>query len=274
MSMRSLKDLLRLGPSAEEEEPPEVPPTLEQSVMPDQQRDKLERDIIILEDEYEEKEKRVQREAEKQAQVAAEDSLKDLHVIRMGVCPKCGEHLNEHLFATICEACGWNTFEVPHRSPVRIHLRDTAVPLEGERCYILPAGDIIVIRNDVVIAKITKAAVSWIEYLWTEEEITQRYKQVVNRLKLTCGWCNGPADPHQDGFSLVQIAFGTNQERYVFCSKECYEAFRQMYPSRVHRNCYETKCAECDLCVKRYDDEDDSMRMLAKDFLKLKVLKK
>lgn len=269
--MRKLNEIL--GWAKNTAEAVDQPP-LENVVLPDQQRDRLERDIIILEDEYGEKEKRLQREAEKQVQGAAEDSIKELHVVQMGVCPRCGEHLNEHLFATICKACGWNTFEVPQRGPVRVHLRENNVPVEGEHCYVLTTGDVFVIRNDVVSAKVPKDAVSWIEYVWSEEEIAQRYKQVIDRLKITCGWCNGPADPDQDGFCLAQVAFGTSQERYVFCSSACYEAFRKMYPPRVHRNCYETKCSECTLCTKRYDDESDGIRMIAKDFLKIKNLKK
>src|SRR5450830_1288686 len=108
--MRTLKQIFRLGENLEENVNQS---TLESLVLPNQQRDLLERDITILEDEYGEKEKRLHEEAEKQVQGAAEDSVKDLHVIQMGMCPRCGEHLNEHLFATICIACGWNTFEVP-----------------------------------------------------------------------------------------------------------------------------------------------------------------
>ena len=44
-----------------------------------------------------------------------------------------------------------------------------------------------------------------------------------------------------------------------------------MYPSRVHRNCYERKCADCDLCIKRHDDDDaEGVRLIAKDFLILR----
>jgi len=245
---------------------------LQNTVLPDQQRDKLEKDILILDDEFGLKEKRVHKEAERQVQDAAEDSLKQLHVIQMGLCPRCGEHLNENLFATVCEACGWNTYEVPARGPVRIHLRTSETPIEGDRCYVTATGDVFLMKNDVVIAKISKSAVNWIEYIWTEAEIAQRYRQVVDRLKITCSWCEKEADPKQEGFCLVQVAFGSCQERYVFCSQECYEAFRKMYPSRVHRNCYERRCAECDLCTKRYDDESEGVRMIAKDFIKVKNL--
>jgi len=270
-AVRALKKILGLDEKSQDE--PEPSP-LESLLLPDQQRDNLERDITILEDEYGEKAKRLHEEAEKQVQDAAEDSVKDLHVIQMGMCPRCGEHLSEHLYATICKACGWNTFEVPQHGPVRVHLRDKANIIEGEHCYVLTTGDIFVVHNDVVIAKVPHDNVSWIEYVWTDEEISQRYKQTVARLKITCAWCNGPADPEKEGFSLVQVAFGATQERYVFCSSECYEAFRKMYPSRVHRNCYETKCADCNLCVKRYDDENDGIRLIAKDLLKIKNVKK
>ena len=36
----------------------------------------------------------------------------------------------------------------------------------------------------------------------------------------------------------------------------------ERYPSRVHRNCYETDCAECDLCTKRYDTTLDSFQVV------------
>ena len=69
---------------------------------------------------------------------------------------------------------------------------------------------------------------------------------------------------------MVHIAFGATQERYCFCSDDCYEAFRQMYPARVHRNCYERACDTCDLCIKRYRDEAEGIRTLAKDLLRMK----
>lgn len=267
--MRNLFEILGLGRESGRDA---LQSPLQNTVLPDQQRDKLEKDILILDDEFGLKEKRLHKEAEKQVQFAAEDSLKQLHVIQMGLCPRCGEHLNESLFATVCQACGWNTYEVPTRGPVRVHLSVSPAPIEGDRCFATATGEVFLVKNDVVIAKINKNAVSWIEYIWTNEEIAQRYRQVMDRLKITCNWCEKDADPNKEGFALVQAAFGSCQERYIFCSQECYEAFRKMYPSRVHRNCYERKCVDCDLCIKRYDDESDGIRMIAKDFIKVKNL--
>jgi len=80
---------------------------------------------------------------------------------------------------------------------------------------------------------------------------------------IVCSWCAQTADPGADGFHLCQIAFGADQERYCFCCDDCFEAFRKMYPSRVHRNCYERSCEGCEWCHKRYENEREGIRALA-----------
>ena len=72
-----------------------------------------------------------------------------------------------------------------------------------------------------------------------------------------CAWCNTPCRPEKDGFHLVHVALGAFQERHSFCSDECFEAFRRMYPARVHRDCYERSCRDCDFCIKRFTDESE-----------------
>ncbi len=267
--MAKLKDLLGLG-----QDPP--PPddlitggeeTLGKTLLQEDQQEDLEQDISILDDGDGSTEQRLQKVAEKEVQTAAEESLKKLHVIQLGRCPLCGEHLRQHLFATICEACGWHNFDTPKNGPVRVHLRGGAGVVEGERCYTVKTGIALVLNRDVVVAKVPRDGYDWIEYIWRDEDIEQRHKQVADRLSVSCGWCSGRADVSKDGFHLVHIAFGATQERYCFCSDECYEAFRKMYPARVHRDCYERNCSECNLCLKRYGDEEEGIRMLAKDYL-------
>ncbi len=239
---------------------------LETPLLPEDERAHLKRDMEWLGDD-DTANLRLQREAEQQMQTAVEDSVKRVHIFNMGRCPNCNERLAQHLFAAICEKCGWKTFERPRNGPVRVHLQGGNMPINGENCY-NTLDTLVVLKDNAVIALIPRRSVAWVEYVWSESEMQQRYKQLIAAQEIRCGWCDGPADPEKEGFNLVQLALGTSQERYVFCSDPCYEAFRKMYPSRVHRNCYERNCAECNLCVKRYEDEAEGVRVLAKDFLR------
>jgi ribosomal protein L32 len=212
-------------------------------------------------------EEKLHKRAQKAIVSAAESSLQRIHAIKLGRCPECGHHIRQHLFASICDHCGWNTYEVPRQGSVRVHLSNAQTPVEGERCYVLKSGTVLVVDNDVVRARIPTESVSWVEYLWTPSELASLNRQVLDRMSLLCAWCQKEANPEKDGFHMAQVAFGAAQERYCFCCDECYEAFRKMYPARVHRNCYERDCATCNLCLKRYSDDDDGVRMLAKDYL-------
>lgn len=266
--MSKWRSMLGFGLLTPEPEPDEEP--LEKVLLQEEQQKALEQDISILEDEDGSREERLQKEAEKEVQNAAEDSFKKLHVIQMGRCPVCGEHLHQHLFASICESCGWHTFDSPLNGPVKVHLKNRSEPLQGDRVYVIKTGFLLVVQNDLVVAKVPSDAYDYIEYIWDENEIDQRHRGVVERMRLSCGWCAKNANPAEDGFHLVHVAFGTTQERYTFCSDECYEAFRNMYPARVHRDCFNRNCSECNLCVKRYSDEGEGIRLLAKDYLRIK----
>ena len=263
-----LKNLLRYSKNDQREsDKVDIDEQKRAAILQEEQQEQFDHDMSILDGENRVREERLHKEAEKKVQTAAEDSLKRLHVIQRGRCPVCGEHLRKHLFASICDACGWHTFDVPRNGPVRVHLSNDEGIIEGERCYVVKTGSVIVLEKDVVTAKIPAKAVSWVEYVWDDNDIRQRHKQVLDQTMILCGWCNREADPEKEGFHLVHVAFGGTQERYCFCSDQCYEAFRKMYPARVHRNCYERNCAGCNLCIRRYSDDSDGMQMLAKDYL-------
>lgn len=250
----------------------EEAPTAERATkafLPDEQRANFELDIALLEDEDGTQEQRLLKVAEREVFSAAEESLKRLHVIKMGRCPVCGEHLSQHISANICESCGWNRYDTPKSGTVRVHLRQTESTIEGDHAYVLKGGDCLVVKGDVVLARIPASSFSWVEYVWSDTELEQRQKTFTDHLQIACGWCGGLCDTGKDGFHLVHVAFGVSQERYCFCSDECYEAFRRMYPARVHRNCYDRNCNDCNFCVKRYGDEADGIRMIAKDFLRM-----
>ncbi len=248
---------------------PDAENELSGSLIHEAELEQYDHDLRIVASHSGDVEEKVQRKAQKVIRTAAEDSLQRMHAIKMGRCPDCGHHIRQHLFASICDNCGWHTFDVPHQGGVRVHLNGAGQPVEGDRCYVMKTGVVLVVVADVVQAKIPTSSVSWIEYLWNEKEIGFRHRQVLDRMSLLCAWCNQEANPDQDGFHMAQVAFGSTQERYCFCSDECYEAFRKMYPARVHRNCYERDCSTCDLCIKRYSDDEDGVRMLAKDYLKV-----
>ncbi len=258
------------GGSPETVSPVQTAPMLPNASIADDDVSRLEEDRRILDahgGSYHEN--RVQREVEREVRSAAEISLKRLHVIQRGRCPKCGERIRQHLTTAVCDSCGWFSFDAPRKGPVRVHLKN-ADPIQGDRIYVVESGDVLVLRNDVVLARVPAASVVWLEYEWSESEILDRRRQLFERMNVLCGWCNRVADPESEGFHLVQAAFGATQERYCFCSDPCYEAFRKMYPARVHRDCYERACATCDLCIKRYDDEASGLLTLPKDLLNIK----
>lgn len=264
--MMSWKDLFTRNRAREAAEPEDI---LEKGLLQEEQQERFEQDVSLLDDEDGSREQRLHKEAEREVQSAAANSIRKLHVIQMGRCPVCGEHLSQHLFASVCEACGWHTFDVPRNGAVRVHMKERAEPIDAERCYVMKSGIVLAVKDDLVVAKIPAHAYTHIEYLWDKDEIDQRHRSVVERLNLLCGWCNKSVDPYTDGFHLVHVAFGASQDRYCFCSDECYEAFRKMYPARVHRDCYNRNCAECNLCIKRYGDEAEGLRVLAKDYLSI-----
>ena len=266
MNIDRIRELLGFEAEAADGKKDEAEP-LNVVLLHEDQKQQLESDISILEVEDEDIEEKVHKEAEKTVVSAAEDSLKRLHVIQMGRCPECGGHISRHLFASICEDCGWNEYDMPRGGPVRLHLKGRPEPIAGDRAYPVKDGCVLLVRDEVVVARVGRDSVSWIEYGWTKEEIDARHRQVLERLNILCSWCNKTCDPDRDGFHMAQVAFGATQERHTFCSDECFEAFRKMYPARVDRDCYERNCAECNLCVKRYDDETNSLRLLAKDYL-------
>lgn len=246
--------------------PDPVTPTLSETLLGDDAPDKLKSDLQMLEEDA--GDVRVQEEAAREIRDAAKLSLKRMHVLQQGRCPQCGAALDQHTFFSICDACGWSSYSMPrHANGVRIHTVHSAEVIPGDRCYVVKDGVVLITRGDVVVARLPARAVEWIEYTWEDGELEERRKLINERLVLTCGWCGKETSSDKDGFHLVQAAFGSTQERYIFCSDECYEAFRQMYPSRVHRNCYERSCENCDLCVKRYSDETEGLRTLAKDLL-------
>ena len=234
----------------------------------DQEQERLDENLRVIAEES--AVERSQKTAERKVRTAAEQSLNRLHILQRGRCPECGDALRQHLFVSVCDSCGWSSWSTPKSGGIRVHLVHGGEPVVGDAAYFVRDGVTLVRRGESVVARIPRGTVSWIEYVWTDTELRERERGLRERLNITCGWCGKETDPESDGFHLVHAAFGTTQERYCLCSDDCYEAFRKMYPSRIHRNCYDRDCDDCDLCLKRYRNESYGIRALPKDFLKTK----
>ena len=237
-----------------------------EAILEEEGGDKFKPDLDVIDEK--EAGGKIKAEVKREIQTAAALSLKRLQVLQKGRCPQCGASLTQSMFVSVCDACGWSSYSVPRRGGVKVHTRSGQV-VDGDRCYVVKDGVTLVVKGEAVLARIPARAVEWVEYHWGDGELEERRKAINERLTLVCGWCGKETSSEKEGFHLVQAAFGSTQERYCFCSDECYEAFRQMYPSRVHRNCYDRSCEGCTLCAKRYSDESQGLRTLAKDLISI-----
>ena len=75
-------------------------------------------------------------------------------------------------------------------------------------------------------------------------------------------WTEKPLEDYEGEPTIVYAAFGNLQERYVFGNEENAQAFKRQYPVRVHKNCYERTCVECDLCIKKFSGDDETIYKL------------
>lgn len=222
---------------------------------------------------------RTEAEAREKLREAARIELQDLRMIEDGRCPRCGRKLDIYLYTTICRNCGWNNFITPRRDGTVVRLK-TGSALTCDRTYNADA-EVLCVRSNVVISRVPRENIDYIEFAWSESEIEDRQARLEVERGGTCSWCqkrlgaaangngNGlkpdtaagePSFPtghgeHADAAErhVIYVSFGALQERHVFCSEQCLTSFKRQYPPRVHRNCYETECADCDACIKRYD---------------------
>lgn len=192
---------------------------------------------------------------------ATRADIRNIMMIDQGRCPQCHARTERFLFTVVCPTCGWYRRKVPDLGHSIVHLRDGKKTV----CDYVHRGsdEYLCIKDGVVICEVSKGFVDFIEHAWKENELEQA-RELEHRLRDgICSWCEksiAEADTEDAGEDYV--AFGAVQEHYVFCSEKCQRAFRRQYPSRVHRNCYETDCNQCDLCIKRFDTRGFKRRIL------------
>lgn len=193
---------------------------------------------------------------------AAKASLRDIKLMEEGHCPSCGHKaLRQFLFTTVCSSCGWFSFISPEEGKSLIHLRGGR-SIECGTTFETKGGFLLGITDGVVRAKVPKENVEYVEFAWTDEEIQRKRESRIREETGICCWCAKSLSDSENANIIVYAAFGNNQERFVFCTDKCNESFQKQYPIRVHRNCYERPCPDCDLCNKRYPGEDETFLKL------------
>ncbi len=189
---------------------------------------------------------------------AARTTLQDIRMMEEGRCPSCGHKTRQFLFTSVCASCGWFSFISPEEGKSIIHLK-TGHNIECGTTFDSQGGYILGITDGVVRAKVSKDNVQHIEYVWSEEEIKKKRTARAREQAGICSWCEKNLMLADEEVTVVYAAFGSYQDRYVFCSKHCSEAFQLQYPIRVHKNCYNRPCPDCDLCIKKYSGEDETL---------------
>jgi hypothetical protein len=193
---------------------------------------------------------------------AAMTDIKNILLLDQGRCPACHAKTENFLFTVVCPTCGWFRRDNPGSGACLVMLR-SGDHLEADYIHHGSKGEILCIVDGVVVSELNPDQVVRIDYLWDAVELEQAKAMAQRVRRGICSWCEGsledtPVKEHGEDY----VALGPFQERHVFCSEKCQRSFRKRYPSRVHRNCYETDCADCELCIKRFDCSNYKRRIL------------
>ena len=179
--------------------------------------------------------------------------IRNYLLIDKGRCPVCHSRTENFLFTVVCPSCGWFKRNIPEKGSSRVYLT-TGKSITCDYVHRGGTNEFLLIKDGVVIAEIMRSGVLKIEHLWEEHELKEMKEKARKTKTGICAWCETPLhDSETDDIFEDYVAFGAFQEHYVFCCEEHQRAFRKRYPSRVHRNCYETDCNSCNLCMKRFD---------------------
>lgn len=190
------------------------------------------------------------------AKLAAEEArsadVVGARLVEQGRCPECHSKLTILLYTRVCSSCGWYSRAIPTTGRCIVSLAN------GEticcEAAIAARGDqVLCVSEGVVRAQIARSFVTMIQHDWEEEELERARRDGHRQKEGVCAWCENVIRDLPEGPVEEYVAFGAFQERYSFCSDKCAGSFRKQYSSRVHRNCYERDCNECNLCIRRYD---------------------
>ena len=231
----------------------------EKHVVMEGQEEEAEEAMSVIAREGQDSLDQTMEEINESVQEAAKASLRDIRMMDEGRCPSCGHKTHQFLFTSVCEHCGWFSFISPEEGKSIIHLKNNG-KVECGTTFDTKGGYILGITDGVIRAKVSKENVDYIEFVWTDDEIMRKREIRLKEEAGVCGWCENSltdSDSEEDPV-IVYAAFGNHQDRYTFCSKRCNRAFQRQYPVRIHKNCYNRSCIDCNLCIKKYSGEDET----------------
>jgi len=200
----------------------------------------------------------VEAEVESEIKRAAELGVREIRFLSEGRCPRCAKPVEVLLFTAVCPHCGWASYITPEKGAIVVHLK-TGSTVSCQRVFRVDGGDLLCLTGKVATSRVPAENVDFIEYQWSPEEIAAKQRELEREASRICHWCEREFDRDNPERRVTYVAFGRSQERYCFCSEKCFEAFRRQFPTRIHRNCYEVNCTECELCEKRYEADDKSL---------------
>lgn len=197
---------------------------------------------------------RARGEAEQAINNAAMADIRGITLIERGRCPDCGGRTEAFLFTTICPSCGWYRRGQSDLGTCVVCMDDGEI-VECDKVFEGRQNVLLCVKDNHVCAQLAHSHVRRINYEWADGELEVAWDRFRKQRKGVCAWCEkalGETDDEEEPIEEY-VAFGAYQERYLVCSRKCLAAFRKQYPTRIHRNCYETDCNTCKACIKRFD---------------------
>jgi len=197
---------------------------------------------------------RAKTEAERTISDATVADIRGITLMERGRCPECGGRAELMVFSRVCTSCGWYRWG-PQKAGQCTVIMDTGEKIRCDKIYNVKGDRVLCVRDDVVRNIVASSAIRRVNYEWDEESLARERIRFQKERTGVCDWCGaGLKELPEDATPLEDYAaFGAFQEKFRFCSEKCLAAFRRQYPTRIHRNCYQTDCNTCYRCIKRFD---------------------
>ena len=193
-------------------------------------------------------------EAERTISDATMSDIRDIALIERGRCPECGSRTEMLVSSRVCPTCGWYRWRAQEANSCIVYL-ETGEKINCDKIYNVKGNNVLCIMDDVVRHLVSQRSILRIDYVWDEEKLEVAQERFYKEQTGVCDWCGIALNELDEGQHVLEdhAALGTFQEKYRLCSERCLASFRRQYPTRIHRNCYETDCNVCNQCVRRYD---------------------